>query len=70
MYTKPEYRSKGVVGQRLISETIKIVKELGYKELYLRTENASAYYQHRGWSFVETILDDKGQEIDILKFIL
>ncbi|WP_028401009.1 GNAT family N-acetyltransferase [Ectobacillus panaciterrae] len=69
LYTKSEHRSKGV-GQNLISETLKIVKELGYKELYLRTENASTYYQNRGWSFVETISDDKGQEIDVFKFIL
>ncbi|WP_028402379.1 GNAT family N-acetyltransferase [Ectobacillus panaciterrae] len=69
LYTKPEHRSKGV-GQKLISETLKIVKELDYKELYLRTENASTYYQNRGWIFVETISDDKGQEIDVFKFIL
>jgi predicted N-acetyltransferase YhbS len=66
LYTKPEHRSKGV-GQKLITETLKVVKELGYKELYLRTENASDYYRNRGWSIVETIPDDKGQKIDVFK---
>ncbi|MFS2173369.1 GNAT family N-acetyltransferase [Priestia megaterium] len=69
LYTTFEHRGKGV-GQRLINETLKVVKELGYKEVYLRTENASNYYQDRGWSFVETILDNKGEKIDVFKFIL
>jgi predicted N-acetyltransferase YhbS len=69
LYTKPEHRNKGV-GQRLVSETLKVVKELGYKEIFLRTENASDYYRNRGWIFVETISDEKGQEVDILKFVL
>ncbi|WP_438298393.1 GNAT family N-acetyltransferase [Sporosarcina sp. FA15] len=69
LYTKPEHRGKGV-GQKLITETLKVVKKLGYKELYLRTENASDYYRDRGWSFVETITDDIGQKIDVFKFDL
>ncbi|MEH6945196.1 GNAT family N-acetyltransferase [Bacillus sp. JJ722] len=67
LYTKPEHRSKGI-GQKLINETISTVKKLGYKELYLKTENASTYYLDRGWSLVETVLDVKGQKIDVFKF--
>ena len=69
LYTKPEHRGKGL-GQKLITETLKVVKKLGYKELYLKTENASDYYREREWSFVETITDDKGRKIDIFKFDL
>ena len=68
LYTKPEHRGLGV-GQKLITETLSVVKRLGYKELYLRTENASDYYRNRGWSFVETVTDDNGQKIDVFKYV-
>jgi len=69
LFTKPEHRGKGV-GRKLITETLKIVKKLGYKELFLRTENASDYYRDRGWCLVETITDDKFWKIDIFNFDL
>ena len=66
LYTKPEYRGRGV-GQKLVEKTIEVVKELGFKELYLRTEDASDYYRNRGWTYVETVSDDTYEEIDIFK---
>ena len=49
LYTKPEYRGRGV-GQQLVAKTLEVVKELGFKELYLKTEDASDYYRNRGWT--------------------
>lgn len=46
LYTKPEYRGRGV-GKKL-AKTIDVVKEIGFNELYLRTEDASDYYRNRG----------------------
>lgn len=58
LYTKPEYRGRGV-GEKLIAKTIDVVKELGFNELYLRTEDASDYYRKRGWTYLETVSDEK-----------
>lgn len=64
LYTKPEYRGKGI-GQSLINQTIKVVKELGFNTLYLRTEDVSDYYRSRGWTHVESLSDDKHEKIDV-----
>ncbi|MER2030118.1 MAG: GNAT family N-acetyltransferase [Solibacillus sp.] len=66
LYTKPEYRGKGV-GKMLIDKTISVASELGCNELYLRTEGASDYYRNRGWSYLETISDEKYERIDVFK---
>ncbi|MFS0688774.1 GNAT family N-acetyltransferase [Sporosarcina sp. 179-K 8C2 HS] len=66
LYTKPEYRSRGV-GQKLVAKTIEVVKELGFKELYLRTEDASDYYRNRGWTYLETVSHDKYEKVDVFK---
>ena len=66
LYTKPEYRGRSV-GEKLIAKTIDVVKELGFNELYLRTEDGSDYYRKRGWTFLETVSDDKYEKIDVFK---
>ncbi|MDQ0233254.1 GNAT family N-acetyltransferase [Metabacillus malikii] len=66
LYTKPEYHGRGI-GQTLIAKTIDVAIELGFKELYLRTENASDYYRNRGWTYVETVSDDIYEKIDVFK---
>lgn len=64
LYTKPEHRGKGI-GQQLVDKTVSVVKELGFKQLYLRTEDAADYYRSRGWAYLETVSDDKYEEIDV-----
>lgn len=64
LYTKPEYRGKGI-GEKLVNKTVEVVKELGFNELYLRTEDASDYYRNRGWIFVESLSDDKHEKIEV-----
>ncbi|MDZ5712596.1 GNAT family N-acetyltransferase [Jeotgalibacillus haloalkalitolerans] len=66
LYTKPESRNRGV-GQELVARTIDLVKELGFNELYLRTEDTSDYYRNRGWIYVETVADDRYEKIDVFK---
>lgn len=66
LYTKPEHRGRGV-GEKLIAKTIDVVKELGFNELYLRTEDASDYYRKRGWTYLETVSDEKNEKIDVFK---
>ncbi|MGC3791262.1 GNAT family N-acetyltransferase [Priestia aryabhattai] len=69
LYIKPQYRSRGV-GQSLIIEVLKVAKNLGYQELYLKTETASDYYQSRGWNLVRKGLDNNDKKVDIFKMIL
>ncbi|MCG7346311.1 GNAT family N-acetyltransferase [Sporosarcina sp. ACRSL] len=66
LYTKPEYRGRGVA-QKLIDKTIEVAKELGFNELYLRTEDASDYYRNKGWTYLETVSDDNYNRIDVFK---
>lgn len=62
LYTDPKHRGKGV-GQQLITETIKVIKNLGYQNLYLRTEGASSYYLLRGWKLLESVQDETGEKL-------
>ena len=66
LYTKPEYRGRGV-GEKLIAKTIDVVRKLGFSELYLRTEDASDYYRKRGWTYLETVFDEKHEKVDVFK---
>jgi predicted N-acetyltransferase YhbS len=63
------FRGKGI-GKRLISFVQEIARQMGYKELYLRTEHASEYYKKLGWQFVETCADSYGLEPDVFKCVL
>lgn len=66
LYTKPEYRGSGV-GEKLVAKAIELVKELGFNELYLRTEDTSDYYRNREWIYLETVSDDSDEKIDVFK---
>ena len=69
LYVDKPFRSRKVA-QKLINRVIEITKELGYKELYLRTEHTSDYYKKRGWLFVESCEDEYGLKPDIFKLNL
>ena len=57
LYVAVEHRSHGI-GRQLIDRVKKIVADLGYKELYLRTEHTGGYYRKLGWTFIEECDDD------------
>ena len=69
LYVDEPYR-KNKIGQQLIESVKKIVKELGYNELYLRTEHTSNYYRKLGWQFVESCVDEFNLTTDVFKFTL
>lgn len=66
LVVKSDYRGEGI-GQKLLAETKKLAKSLGYRELYLRTEYAAEYYDKNGWTYIETTSDDRFDEIHIFK---
>ena len=51
LYVKEKYRGIGI-GKLLQNECIEVVKQLGYKKLYLITEHEN-YYERYGWIFIE-----------------
>lgn len=66
LYVTPYYRGEGLA-VKLINKVKKIVKELGYKTLYLRTEHTSEYYRKLGWEYVYKTQDEKGQETEVFR---
>jgi N-acetylglutamate synthase-like GNAT family acetyltransferase len=69
LYVNPHYRGKGIA-KELINKVQQVVKELGFKELYLRTEHTSEYYRRLGWNFVYKTHDEKGKETEVFKIIM
>ena len=57
LYVDKEYRNNKI-GERLIERVKSISKELGFKEIYLRTEHAGNYYRRLGWQFIESCTDE------------
>jgi len=69
LYVDEQYR--GIkIGEQLIARVKAIVKELGYNEVYLRTEHTSKYYRKLGWQFIESCEDEFGLKPDVFKFML
>jgi len=58
------------IGEQLIDCVKSIVTQLGYKEVYLRTEHTSAYYRKLGWRFIETCADRFNLKPDVFVFHL
>jgi len=70
LYVDPAYRNRKI-GERLIERVKDIAREMGYGELYLRTEHASGYYRKLGgWAFVESCEDEFGLVPDVFKTAL
>jgi len=69
LYVLPDYRGNKIA--KLLIRRVKTVsKNLGYKELFLRTEFASDYYRARGWKFVESCVDEFDLTTDVFKVVL
>ncbi|MGM9967643.1 MULTISPECIES: GNAT family N-acetyltransferase [unclassified Rummeliibacillus] len=66
LYVDPNYRERKI-GISLIDALLKHLVSLGFREVYLKTENAAEYYLNRGWEFVESVLDDRNVNLDIFK---
>ena len=65
LFIKDEYRGKGI-GTLLQKKCIQVVKELGYKNLYLITDHEN-YYERTGWKFLE-MAPLKGRQTRVYEF--
>lgn len=54
LFVEKVYRNQGIT-QQLINQLIVYAKSRQITTIYLKTENASAYYKKLGWTLVETI---------------
>ncbi len=68
LYVDPKFRHQNI-GGALIKALIERASELGYKKLYLKTENTAPYYYKIGWTHLETITH-KDQTIDYFYYDL
>ena len=64
LFVDEKYRGYGIAQQ-----LIKTVLQSGYKEIYLKTESAGAYYQKRGWTLLEK-LEENNEIVEIYKYSL
>jgi predicted N-acetyltransferase YhbS len=69
LYVDSSCRGNGI-GERLVERVKEIAKDLGYNELFLRTEHASDYYRRLKWQFVESCYDEHNLYPDVFKFVL
>lgn len=60
VYVKEEFRGKGIA-TKLISKVLEIAKKLGYKKIYLHTEEAMGLYKKLGWTKLEESINDQGE---------
>ena len=54
LFVEKVYRNQGIA-QQLINQLIVYAKSRQITTIYLKTENASAYYKKLGWTLVEAI---------------
>ena len=66
LYVAEEHRKRGI-GQVLVKKSISLANELGYNELFLRTEYAADYYKKLNWAFVEELVDEFGIHTKVFK---
>ena len=68
LYIDKDYRNQGI-GKQLTEKLKSVVKELGFSEMFLRTEEAGDYYRKQGWQYIETC-EDNGLRLEIFKIKL
>lgn len=66
LVVRENYRKYGI-GTKLIKAVVDKAGELGYPEIYLKTETAAGYYDKLGWQRVERVVGDDGIESWIFK---
>lgn len=64
LFVAPENRQQGVASE-LIKYCIDDAKQLGYKNVYLFTEDQTQFYLQRGFRFVETV-EYRQAEVDLM----
>lgn len=56
LYVDKKHRNRGY-GAKLLMKIEQKAKELGYSNIYLRTESANDYYKKKGWIKIKDIID-------------
>ena len=69
LYVDESFRGNKT-GRELVERTKAIARELGYNELFLRTEHAGQYYIRLGWQYVETCIDEFNLQTEVYKWNL
>jgi GNAT superfamily N-acetyltransferase len=64
LYVEESFRGNGIA-EKLINTVINKCREMNFNRVYLRTEHAAEYYRKRGWSFLESTVDEYGEETSI-----
>lgn len=66
LYVKEIYRGRGIA-KELMNELELVTKELGFKDLYLRTEHTADYYRKLGWKCLFETKDELGIDTEVFK---
>lgn len=64
LFVPTDFRGQHIE-EKLVYEVKRIVKELGYSTLYLRTEHTAEYYIKLGWQFLKKAIDEKCTETEV-----
>ena len=51
----------------MVQGAVEAAALMGYKVIYLRTEDASYYYRNLGWEHIETLTSNTDEKIDVFK---
>lgn len=68
LYVNPQYRHTGI-GKMMQSQALSILKQLGYKEVYLFSE-LSGYYESTGWVYQGLIPNEQGEMVRLYKYLI
>ncbi len=64
LYVEESFRGNGIA-EKLINTVINKCQKMNFDKVYLRTEHTAEYYEQRGWSFLESTVDEYGEETSI-----
>ena len=66
LYVDVSFRNQKI-GEKLLDRAKGIAAEMGYDEIFLRTEHAGNYYRRLGWRYVESCEDEFGLIPEVFK---
>lgn len=69
VYVKQDYRGKGI-GSTLMTAAIRKAGALGFKEIYLATEDQQGLYRRHGFGTIDQASIGAGIKVDVMKLEL
>ncbi len=67
LVVRHDHRNRGI-GEKLVNHALKEARSLGYKKLYLKTENKGSFYRKRGWKYIGQGVDKVGQKTELYEY--